>query len=636
MKWSEVFGSGHRMAQLVVAMGTMLVCCSAAHAVNLGGKQVPREKFIVYILIGHSNMVGRNNDCDNTTHARAWNFKIDDGTNAWVPAKGPIFYDGKGKKSFGTFIGCGPGMHLVKRLVKDYPDHHFGVIERAWSGGRVSEFRKGGQHYNKIMPYVKKIQPDVTLGGILCMLGRMERCSSSGFAESIKKMVEEWRTELGEPNLPYFQQLEKNYDSCASKIRVEQMKVAQIVSRAAVISVTGPEHHQGHYNGEGERRWANEAVDIIQDRKWFPQISSSPLPFSPSRLSATGLSGTEVELVWNDNSNNESGFKIERKKCPGGYAEIARVGAGTSRYTDKGLAPSTEYSYRVRAYNAAGDSGYSNEATVSSQPTQSPPEVVIAGPSEAVATIAADFYGGNSTDDGLIVSYTWDFGDGARATGRTVSHTWSTAGTYTVVLKVTDSDGLSASRAQQVVVDEAPQRPTIALQSPVAGDTWIAGSKHVIRWTPTNLDVVRIDFSRDGGAFWRTVTDSVDNRDPGWTQYEWQVPDDVISDRCIVMISDYDRMIVSAKSGEFEVVSGADKVPPVISFSKLEIAGSVSDPTVTEIRVGGSLFPVTQNVFVSTVPVTTKPASIAIRAQDDGGNAASRTLGLSMPTSASP
>ena len=109
---------------------------------------------------------------------------------------------------------------------------------------------------------------------------------------------------------------------------------------------------------------SNEAVDIIQDRKWFPQGSASPLPFSPSGLSATRSSGTDVELAWTDNSSNESGFKIERKKTSGSYAQISTVGAGTSRYTDKGAAESAVYTYRVKAYNAAGDSGYSNEATV--------------------------------------------------------------------------------------------------------------------------------------------------------------------------------------------------------------------------------------------------------------------------------
>lgn len=61
-----------------------------------------------------------------------------------------------------------------------------------------------------------------------------------------------------------------------------------------------------------------------------------------------------------------------------------------------------------------------------------------------------------STDaDGTITSYAWDFGDGAQATGVTASHTYAAAGTYTVMLTVTDNDGLQVSTTRQVVVSLA-------------------------------------------------------------------------------------------------------------------------------------------------------------------------------------
>jgi hypothetical protein len=44
------------------------------------------------------------------------------------------------------------------------------------------------------------------------------------------------------------------------------------------------------------------------------------------------------------------------------------VGANVTTYPDTGLAPSTTYSYRIRASNSAGDSGYSNTATSITNP----------------------------------------------------------------------------------------------------------------------------------------------------------------------------------------------------------------------------------------------------------------------------
>lgn len=87
-------------------------------------------------------------------------------------------------------------------------------------------------------------------------------------------------------------------------------------------------------------------------------------PSAPSALSASAVSTTQINLSWTDNSTNESGFRIER--APGTtttYAEIATVGAGVTTYSNTGLSASTQYSYRVRAYNTGGNSAYSGVAS---------------------------------------------------------------------------------------------------------------------------------------------------------------------------------------------------------------------------------------------------------------------------------
>jgi hypothetical protein len=48
--------------------------------------------------------------------------------------------------------------------------------------------------------------------------------------------------------------------------------------------------------------------------------------------------------------------------------EVAQVGANTKNYADTGLVPTVIYSYRVRAYNADGGSGYSNTASAQAGP----------------------------------------------------------------------------------------------------------------------------------------------------------------------------------------------------------------------------------------------------------------------------
>jgi hypothetical protein len=85
-------------------------------------------------------------------------------------------------------------------------------------------------------------------------------------------------------------------------------------------------------------------------------------PQGPSNLTATAINAGQIKLDWQDNSNNETGFRIERQTT-GSFTRIATVGASVTSYYDAGLNPSTTYTYRVYAYNSAGNSAYSNEAS---------------------------------------------------------------------------------------------------------------------------------------------------------------------------------------------------------------------------------------------------------------------------------
>jgi parallel beta-helix repeat protein len=107
-------------------------------------------------------------------------------------------------------------------------------------------------------------------------------------------------------------------------------------------------------------------------------------PSAPTALSATALSPTSVRLTWNDVSNNETGFLIERRTGSGSYELIATIGANATAFTDTGLAGSTQYTYRVRATNAVGNSTYSNTATVQTPVNDTTPPVAQLGTLEGV------------------------------------------------------------------------------------------------------------------------------------------------------------------------------------------------------------------------------------------------------------
>jgi PKD repeat protein len=91
-------------------------------------------------------------------------------------------------------------------------------------------------------------------------------------------------------------------------------------------------------------------------------------------------------------------------------------------------------------------------------PGNTPPTAVIsATPTSGTVPLTVGFSGAGSSDPGgSIAGWNWTFGDGTSATGVTTSHVYSTAGTYTAQLLVTDNGGLSATSSVTVTVGSAP------------------------------------------------------------------------------------------------------------------------------------------------------------------------------------
>lgn len=76
-------------------------------------------------------------------------------------------------------------------------------------------------------------------------------------------------------------------------------------------------------------------------------------PQYPDGVKATAVSGSEVQLTWNDRSAHETSFKIVRK---GDKAVVPiEVGANTTTYSDKGLKADTAYTYTIYAFNATSN-----------------------------------------------------------------------------------------------------------------------------------------------------------------------------------------------------------------------------------------------------------------------------------------
>ncbi len=87
------------------------------------------------------------------------------------------------------------------------------------------------------------------------------------------------------------------------------------------------------------------------------------IPTAPSELGVTAVSPTQIRLTWVDQSTTEDGFEVERRiESNTKWIQIAgRVPANRPAFTDYGLQSGQAYWYRTRAFNAGGESAWSNE-----------------------------------------------------------------------------------------------------------------------------------------------------------------------------------------------------------------------------------------------------------------------------------
>jgi PKD repeat protein len=184
-------------------------------------------------------------------------------------------------------------------------------------------------------------------------------------------------------------------------------------------------------------------------------------PAAPSNLIAT-VSSSNVDLTWNDNANNESGFAIY---VNGG--EVAQTGSNTTSTRISGLAAGS-YSIYVAAFNGSGISAPSNTATATIA-APAPVAKFSFTPQGGTAGITTFTFYDEST--GTVTSRLFEFGDGTTSAAKVAPHVFASAGVYTVKLTVSGNGKTSTTSQTINVSGPLVASFTFAPSNPIAGDT---------------------------------------------------------------------------------------------------------------------------------------------------------------------
>lgn len=207
-------------------------------------------------------------------------------------------------------------------------------------------------------------------------------------------------------------------------------------------------------------------VDADEAAPFTGPVDSPPLVSITNPLNGTTLSGTVTIAA--DASDDDAVIQVDF------YLDGSLLGSdATGPYEwvwDSTAVTDGSHAITATAIDTASQST-SDTAFITVDNVNDPPVADAGADQSAYTGDTVYFDGSGSTDDRGIVSYSWNFGDDATASGVTASHVYQAVGIYTVILTATDAGALSANYTLTVTVSDPPAEATQVIVDSVSYST---------------------------------------------------------------------------------------------------------------------------------------------------------------------
>jgi hypothetical protein len=267
---------------------------------------------------------------------------------------------------------------------------------------------------------------------------------------------------------------------------------------------TGIAYESNPNNSSDNARSINNTAATVSAFRKSSGGTTETRPSAPSSLSANADSSSRITVRWSDNSNNETGFRLERSGNGVDYSEIATLGANATTYSDSGLAASSTYYYRVRAYNSAGNSSYSNTNSARTDGIAQPPSAPssLSSSSDSSSRITVRWSDNSNNESGFRLERSRDgvnFGQIATLNANTTTYINSglaASTTYYYRVRAYNSAGNSSfsntgSATTAGAADAPPAKPT-SISASNNGD-----GTSTVTWTDASSNETGFEIRRE-------------------------------------------------------------------------------------------------------------------------------------------
>ena len=208
-------------------------------------------------------------------------------------------------------------------------------------------------------------------------------------------------------------------------------------------------------------------------------IKEYAAPVSPVLSVQSGYKSAELNWIYDGDTDLLSSFKVHRSTSENGAYSLVKTVSPSAITHSVEIPIGTTYYYKVEAVDVYATTAISNTISVTSAISDTEPPVAVISPESLVAAtdVAFQFSGTSSTDNDVITSYYWEFGDGGTSTSATPVHIYEFTGEYAIKLIVTDSFGNTGiATATMLVVDVAAEGAVYTLTTLSVVDAAVEGT----------------------------------------------------------------------------------------------------------------------------------------------------------------